>query len=69
MVMPYNLQDPSSLTRDQTQIQAVKAPSSNNWTTREFPYIFIFKINIKTYVCTKVCAEMFIAALSIIPPK
>ena len=31
------LQDLSSLTRDRTQAMAVKAPSPNYWTVREFP--------------------------------
>ena len=32
-----SLQDLSSLTRDRTWAMAVKAPSPNHWTTREFP--------------------------------
>ena len=39
---PYGLQDLSSPTRDQTQTLAVKAPSPNHWTAREFPK-WIFK--------------------------
>ena len=35
--MPRNLQDLSSLTRDGTQAPAVRAPSPNHWTAREFP--------------------------------
>ena len=31
------MQDLSSLTRDRTWAMAVKAPSPNHWTTREFP--------------------------------
>ena len=37
LVTLCGLQDLSSLTRDQTQAPAVKAPSPNHWTTREFP--------------------------------
>ena len=32
------LQDLSSPTRDRTRAPAVKAPSANHWTTREFPF-------------------------------
>ena len=35
--MLHSLRDLSSLTRDQTQAPAVKAPNPNHWTTREFP--------------------------------
>ena len=69
LAMLHSLWDPSSPTRDRTWVPAVKAPSPNHWTTREFPYRFIFKINIKTYVHTKVCAQIFLAALSIILKK
>ena len=37
---PLSLQDPSSPVRDQTL--AVKAPSPNHWTAREFPSNFFF---------------------------
>ena len=37
LIWPYSLQDLSSLTRDWTQVPAMKAPSPIHWTTREFP--------------------------------
>ena len=37
--MPLGLRVLSSLTRDQTQALAVKVPSPNHWTAREFPEI------------------------------
>ena len=36
----HNLWNLSFPTRDQTQAPAVKAPSCNHWTTREFPKHF-----------------------------
>ena len=35
--MLHNLWDLSSLTRDGTWTPAVKVPSPNHWTTRDFP--------------------------------
>ena len=39
LAMPLGMQDLSYLTRDQTQALAVKVPSPNHWTAREFPEI------------------------------
>ena len=36
------LRDLSSPTRDGTRARALKAPSPNHWTAREFPFYFIF---------------------------
>ena len=44
-VMPYSMQDLSSLTRDPVWAMAVNALSPNHWTTREFPkivFIYLF---------------------------
>ena len=48
-----NLQDLSSLTRDWTQVLAVKVPSPNHWTAREFPRS-LFLLAVWTYLnmCT-----------------
>lgn len=35
--MPLGLQDPSSLTRDECALSAVKVQSPNHWTIRESP--------------------------------
>ena len=43
LAAPCGLQDLSSLTRDQTQAPAVKVPSPNHWTTKEFPFFFFFR--------------------------
>ena len=40
LAMPCSLQDLSSPTRERTQATAVKAPSPNHWTAREFPDCF-----------------------------
>ena len=40
--------DPSSLTRDWTRAHGTKAPSPNNWTTREVPQMLFF-ISISEY--------------------
>ena len=37
LAVPCGLWDLSSLIRDRTQGTAVRAPSRNNWTAREFP--------------------------------
>ena len=40
MAAPHGLQDLSSPSRDSTQATAVKVPSPNHWTAREFPIYF-----------------------------
>ena len=37
---PCSLWNLNSLTRDQTQALAMRAPSLNHWTAREFPGVF-----------------------------
>ena len=60
--MPCNLRELSSPTRDWTWIQApaVKAPSPNHWTTREFPTLNMlwFEFYLEKY--NKNCETMFI---------
>ena len=43
LAVPRSLQNFSSLTRDRTRVPAVKAPSPNHWTTREFPVCWFLK--------------------------
>ena len=47
LAMLHNLQDLSSLTRDQTHALAVEAPGPNHWVARDFPSFF--KKNYKTH--------------------
>lgn len=47
MTPEHSLRDPSSPTRNQTRALAVKVPSPNNQTTREFP---VLTVNINTYL-------------------
>ena len=50
--MPRGLWDLSSPTRDRTQAPAVKAPSPNHWTTREFlKAVFITSVTSKICFC------------------
>ena len=48
--------------RDQTQALAVKAPSPNHWTAREFPmqelfFFFFLKFNLFIYLFIYGCVE------------
>ena len=45
LAMPHGLQHLSSLTRDWTWATAVKAPSPNHWTAREFPKLVLYLIS------------------------
>ena len=42
LAAPHSLRDLNTLTRDQTQAPAVKAPSLNHWTAKEFSCVGFF---------------------------
>ena len=50
LAMPCGLRDLSFLTRDQSQATAVKAPSPNHWTTREFLHILSYSTFTMIYI-------------------
>ena len=47
--------DLSSLTRGRTPAPAVRVPSPNHWTTREFPHILKNKEKVKILIYPNIC--------------
>ena len=69
--MPCRLQDLSSLTRNWIQALAVKVPSPDHWTTREFPIHFLkFQFcGLKTpYNLSLVVAQSLLFGVSVFLP-
>ena len=50
LAVPWGLWDLSSLTRRWTWVPAVKALSSNHWTSREFSAVVLYKTHFNTTV-------------------
>ena len=59
LAAPRGLGDLSSPTRDWTQAPAVKASSSNHWTTREIPYILLSNGFFFWKTCSRIWSETY----------